>query len=133
MFLSWQHLFSPLLEQLPFLLSSQALPVITSQAKLNAAKKETLLPYLMHVIKFRQSEVQLQDSSLRRIANLCNLSWIVGKAKKWWFEVEVFDLKANFKVNIEYHSATYQIIYSHFRVINQICICVIGVTCIKVK
>ena len=27
--------------------------------------------------------------------NLCNLSRIVGEAKKWWFAVEVFDLEAN--------------------------------------
>ena len=45
--------------------------------------------------KFWRSQVSLWDSSLKRIANVCNLSQIVDESKKWWFKVEVFDLKVN--------------------------------------
>ena len=64
--------------------------------------------------KYRQNGVLLQDLSWRQIANLCNLSQIVGKAKKWWFEGKVFDLEANMEVNIEYHLAEYWIIFSKY-------------------
>ena len=45
--------------------------------------------------KFWQSGVPLQDLSSRRSTNLEYLSQIVGKARNWWFKVEIFDLKAN--------------------------------------
>ena len=51
--------------------------------------------------KFRWSGVPIWDSSSKLIANLCNLSRIVDKSKNWWHEVEVFDLEANIKANIE--------------------------------
>ena len=49
--------------------------------------------------KFLQSGVPIQDSSLKRIANLCNLSQIVGEAKN--DSSELYDLEANNKANIE--------------------------------
>ena len=60
------------------------------------ANDSTGLHPLGHMtIRFWQSGVPLRDLPSRRILKLWYLSWIVGKANMWWFEVEVFDLEAN--------------------------------------
>ena len=52
------------------------------------------------LFKLRQIGVPIRDSPAWRITNFWCLSRKVGEAKKWWFEVEVFDLKVNIEANM---------------------------------
>ena len=73
--------------------------------------------------KFQRSGVSLRDSSSKRISKLWCLSLIVGEAKKWWFEVKVFNLEANIKANIEIYRNPFYCHYKKFNSLSLLFVC----------